>query len=375
MPPLAGIRVLDFSTLLPGPMATLLLAEAGAEVIKVERPGGEDMRAFAPHWGDMSATFALLNRGKKSIAVDLKDASTRDRIRDLAATCDVVVEQFRPGVMDRLGLGYDALRKLTPKLVYCAITGYGQTGPRRDRAGHDLNYIGDAGLLALSSGAPGARTVPPGLIADIAGGAYPAVMNILLALRQRDLTGEGSFLDVSMTESLYPFMFWALAQQSVAGTTPRGGGELLSGGSPRYQLYETADGKLAAVAALEQKFWLAFCKAVGLEAEYVDDLRDPARTITRVRDIIASRTAAEWLPVFDAADCCCSIVQDVRAAMNDPHFAARGLFARKVVNGGGEIMPALPVPIANGFRERGDAPLSAPQPGAHNAEFGFPPVE
>jgi alpha-methylacyl-CoA racemase len=374
MPPLAGIRVLDFSTLLPGPMATLLLAEAGAQVIKVERPGGEDMRAFAPQWGNMSATFALLNRGKKSIAVDLKDEPTRDRIRDLAVKCDVVVEQFRPGVMDRLGLGYEALRKLNPKLIYCAISGYGQTGPRRDRAGHDLNYIGDAGLLALSSGPPGARTVPSGLIADIAGGAYPAVMNILLALRQRDLTGEGSFVDVSMTESLFPFMFWALAQQSVTGTTARDGGELLSGGSPRYHLYETADGKLAAVGALEQKFWLAFCEAIGLEAEYVDDLRDPARTTARVREIIASRTAAEWLPVFDAADCCCSIVQDVGAAMNDPHFAARGRFARKLVNDSGATIPALPVPIANDFREREEAAVSAPQPGADNAEFGFPPV-
>jgi alpha-methylacyl-CoA racemase len=374
MRPLAGIRVLDFSTLLPGPMATLLLAEAGAEVVKVERPGGEDMRTFAPQWGSMSATFALLNRGKKSIAADLKDPVTRDRIRDLAAQSDVIVEQFRPGVMDRLGLGYQALRKLNPKLVYCAITGYGQTGPRSDRAGHDLNYIGDAGLLALSSGAPGARTVPPGLMADIAGGAYPAVMNILLALRQRDLTGEGSFLDVSMTESLFPFMFWALAQQSVTGATARDGGELLSGGSPRYHLYETADGKLAAVAALEQKFWLAFCEAIGLEAEYVNDICDLARTIARVSGIIASRTAAEWLPVFDAADCCCSIVQDVHAAMNDPHFTARSLFARKLVNDSGGTIPALPVPIANDFRDRKNAAMSAPHPGADNVEFGLPPV-
>jgi crotonobetainyl-CoA:carnitine CoA-transferase CaiB-like acyl-CoA transferase len=145
MRPLAGVRVLDFSTLLPGPMATLLLAEAGAEVIKVERPGGENMRGYAPQWGDVSATFALLNRGKKSIVADLKDTAARERMRALAAKCDVLVEQFRPGVMDRLGLGYESLRKLNPKLVYCAITGYGQTGPRRDRAGHDLNYIGDAG--------------------------------------------------------------------------------------------------------------------------------------------------------------------------------------------------------------------------------------
>ena len=210
MRPLSGIRVLDFSTLLPGPMATLLLAEAGAEVIKIERPGGEEMRHYPPRWGKDSVNFAMLNRGKKSFVADLKNPQQRDRILELAKTCDVLVEQFRPGVMDRLGLGYEALRKINPKLVYCAITGYGQTGPRRDRAGHDLNYIGDAGLLALSSGAPGHRVVPPALIADIAGGAYPAVMNILLALRQRDATGEGSYIDVSMAENMFTFMYWAI---------------------------------------------------------------------------------------------------------------------------------------------------------------------
>jgi alpha-methylacyl-CoA racemase len=374
MRPLAGVRVLDFSTLLPGPMATLLLAEAGAEVIKVERPGGEEMRGYAPQWGGVSATFALLNRGKKSIAVDLKDGAARDRMRALAATCDVVVEQFRPGVMHRLGLGYEALRKLNPKLVYCAITGYGQTGPRRDRAGHDLNYIGDAGLLALSSGTPGQRTLPPGLMADIAGGAYPAVMNILLALRQRDSSGEGAFIDVSMTDSLFPFTFWALAQGNVTGAWPKDGGERLTGGSPRFHLYETRDGALAAVAALEQKFWLAFTQAIGLEPEYMDDRRDPARVIARVAEIIASRDAAEWTPVFDKADCCCSIVQDLHAAMSDPQFAARGLFARKLSNARGDTIPALPVPIANDFRERIDTLAAAPAPGANNAEFGFAPV-
>jgi crotonobetainyl-CoA:carnitine CoA-transferase CaiB-like acyl-CoA transferase len=340
-------------------------------VIKVERPGGEEMRGYAPQWGGISATFAMLNRGKKSIATDLKDETARDRMRDLAATCDVVIEQFRPGVMDRLGLGYETLRARNKRLVYCAITGYGQTGPRRDRAGHDLNYIGDAGLLALSSGEPGHRTLPPGLIADISGGAYPAVMNILLALRQRDISGEGAFLDISMTENVLPFAFWALANGNAANAWPRDGGERLTGGSPRYRIYETKDGKLAAVAALEQKFWLAFTQAIGLEAELTDDRRDPQRTIASVAEIIASRTAEDWRPVFDAADCCCSIVQDLHAAVSDPHFAARGVFARKLANGRGEIIPALPLPLANDLQNAETEPLSAPQPGANNAEFGF----
>jgi alpha-methylacyl-CoA racemase len=369
--PLAGLRVLDFTTLLPGPLGTLLLAEAGAEVIKVERPGGEEMRGYAPPWGGLSATFAMLNRGKKSIAADLKDEATRERMRDLAASCDVLVEQFRPGVMDRLGLGYETLRARDPRLIYCAITGYGQTGPRRERAGHDLNYIGDAGLLALSSGAPGHRMLPPGLIADIAGGAYPAVINILLALRQRDVTGEGAFLDVAMTENVLPFTFWALANANAANTWPRDGGERLTGGSPRYHIYESKDGRLVAVAALEQKFWLAFTQAIELEPELIEDKRDPPRTIARVAEIIASRSAEEWRLVFDTADCCCSIVQDFRTATRDPHFAERGVFARTVKNDRGATIPALPLPIANDLLDDRSDALSAPSPGANNAEFGF----
>jgi crotonobetainyl-CoA:carnitine CoA-transferase CaiB-like acyl-CoA transferase len=369
--PLAGIRVLDFTTLLPGPMATLLLAEAGAEVIKIERPGGEEMRRYRPFWGQESVSFAMLNRGKKSVAADLKDARVRDRVVEIAKTADVVVEQFRPGVMDRLGLGYAALRAVNPRLIYCAITGYGQSGPRRDRAGHDLNYIGDAGLLALSSGPPGQRVVPPALIADIAGGAYPAVMNILLALRQRDATGQGCLIDVSMAESVFPFMYWAIGAGLGAGAWPEDGADRITGGSPRYHLYETRDGKVAAVAALEQKFWASFTAAIDLEPTLIDDQRDPPATIARVTEIIAGRTAAEWAPVFDAADCCCSIMQDIRAALDDPHFKARGLFAARLVNEKGQVLPAIPVPINAPLRPGAETRASAPALGAHNAEFGF----
>jgi crotonobetainyl-CoA:carnitine CoA-transferase CaiB-like acyl-CoA transferase len=369
--PLAGIRVLDFSTLLPGPLATLLLAEAGAEVIKIERPDGEDMRRFQPLWGTESVSFALLNRGKKSVAADLKDPRLRDHILALAKTADVVVEQFRPGVMDRLGLGYQAFRAANPRIVYCAITGYGQSGPRSSRAGHDLNYIGDAGLLALSAGQPGHRVVPPALVADIAGAAYPAVMNILLALRQRDASGQGTFIDVSMAESVFPFMYWALGAGFATGIWPGNGSDLLTGGTPRYRLYETRDGKVAAVAAIEQRFWLSFAAAIGLEPELIDDERDKAATIVRVSKIIAGKTAAEWLPIFDKADCCCSIVQDLRAALDDPHFKARGLFAARLTNAGGQAIPALPVPITQALRPGAASDASAPALGAHNAEFGF----
>jgi crotonobetainyl-CoA:carnitine CoA-transferase CaiB-like acyl-CoA transferase len=371
MGPLAGIRVLDFSTLLPGPMATLLLAEAGAEVIKIERPDGEEMRRYPPRFGRESVSFALLNRGKKSLAVDLKDLGVRERILELARTADVVVEQFRPGVMERLGLGYPAFRTANPRIVYCSITGYGQSGPRRDRAGHDLNYIGDTGLLALSCGTPGHRVVPPALIADIAGGAYPAVMNILLALRRRDATGEGAQLDVAMSDNLFSFMYWAIGSGLAADQWPGNGADLVTGGTPRYRLYETRDGEIVAAAAIEQKFWQAFAAAIGLEPDFADDRRDPNATTARVAAIIAGRTADEWRPVFDQADCCCSIVQDARAALADPHFRARGVFAHGLVNDAGGRLVALPVPVDAAFRSPPDEPAAAPALGAHNGEFGF----
>ena len=360
MLPLAGIRVLDFSTLLPGPLATLLLAEAGAEVLKIERPGGEEMRHYTPHWGGDSVNFAMLNRGKKSLAIDLKETANRDRILQLVATSDVVVEQYRPGVMRRLGLGYEVMREINPKIIYCSITGYGQTGPLSDCAGHDLNYLSNTGLLALSCGTQGHRVVPPALIGDIAGGAYPAVINIMLALRQRDLTGQGALLDISMTDNLFVFMYWAIGNGLVAEKWPANGAELVTGGSPRYQLYDTRDGAVVAAAPLEQKFWLAFTKAIGLESEFVDDTRDRVGTLARVRAIIAGRTAAEWLTILEAVDCCCSIVKDIRAALRDPHFSARGVFAHTLTNAQGDTIAALPVPILPTFRNPPETPKSAP---------------
>jgi alpha-methylacyl-CoA racemase len=364
--PLSGIMVLDFSTLLPGPLATLMLAEAGAEVVRIERPGGEELRRHPPYIDGESAVYALLNRGKKALVLDLKAPDARARLEPLLARCDVVVEQFRPGVMARLGLGYEAVRAINPRAVYCAITGYGQDGPRRHEAGHDLNYIAATGLLALSPGPPGRPTVPPALIGDIGGGAMPAVMNILLGLRRRDATGEGSFIDIAMADAMFTFAWHALASGFAEHRFPAPGAARLTGGSPRYRLYPTSDGRLVACAALEQKFWLAFCAAIGLEARLADDGADPAATLAAVAGIIATRTAQEWEPVFAAADCCVTIVANLEQAVVDPHFAGRGLFAHKVVTAKGTVIPALPVPIDRRFRE---APrtLPTPRPGAHDA--------
>jgi alpha-methylacyl-CoA racemase len=350
MRPLDGIAVLDFSTLLPGPLATLLLAEAGAEVIKIERPDrGDEMRGYAPRLGRDSVNFALLNRGKRSIAIDLKAPDAVRRLGTLLRRADVVVEQFRPGVMERLGLGYAQLAPINPRLIYCAITGHGATGPRAQDAGHDLNYLAETGMLMLSAGADGAPVIPPALIADIGGGAYPAVINILLALQRRAVTGEGSRLDVSMSDNLFTFMYWAMGSGLAAGNWPRPGGELVTGGSPRYQIYRTADDRFIAAAPLEERFWGNFCAAIELAPAWRDDARDPRATIAAVAALIRARTAAEWRRRFAGTDLCCAVAATIEEAMRDPHFAARGLFAWGVAGEGGRIA-ALPVPVAPDFR-------------------------
>ena len=349
--PLAGMLVLDFTTLLPGPLATLMLAEAGAEVVKIERPPiGDEMRIYAPRWGADGVNFALLNRGKASVALDLKDPAHRAQLDPLLARADVLVEQFRPGVMDRLGLGWETLSARYPKLIYCSITGYGQDGPKRDVAGHDLNYIGDTGVLSVSSGDPARPTVPPVLAADIAAGAYPAFMNILLALLARGSSGRGSRLDVAMTDHLFPFLYWAIGAGLGTGRFPGNGDSLTTGGGPRYRVYPAADGRLIAVAAIEQRFWDRFCALIGLEPALADDARDPAATIAGVAAILRARPAADWGAVFAGEDCCCSVVATVEEALADPHFRARGLFAGGVTNAAGQRLPALPVPVLPAFR-------------------------
>ena len=348
--PLAGIKVLDFSTLLPGPLATLILAEAGAEVIKIERPGrGDEMRSYMPKFGTDSVNFAMLNRGKKSIAIDLKDETARASLLPLIKAADVVVEQFRPGVMDRLGLGYDALNAINPRIIYCAITGYGQTGPRAEVAAHDINYVAESGMLSLAAGEDGAPIVPPALIADIGGGTYPAVINILLALRARDASGKGCKLDIAMGDNLFTFLYWAMGNGLAAGEWPKPGGELVTGGSPRFFIYRTRDDKFIAAAPLEQKFWENFCDAIQLDAKFRDDSVDANASKRAVAQRLREKTAAEWQAIFAGKDLCCSVVATMQEALDDAHFKARGLFNRKV-SADGKTVIALPVPVADVFR-------------------------
>jgi crotonobetainyl-CoA:carnitine CoA-transferase CaiB-like acyl-CoA transferase len=324
------------------------------------------MRSYTPRWGGEAVNFHMLNRGKKSLALDLKSTADLELLMPLIETADIVVEQFRPGVMARLGLGYDDLRVINSDIIYCSISGYGQTGPKSQQAGHDLNYQGDTGLLALSLGTADAPVIPPALIADIAGGTYPALFNILLALLRRERTGEGAYLDIAMADNLFPFAYWALGEGQTTGIWPGSGDALVTGGSPRYRLYPTEDGRFAAVAAIEPKFWEAFCDAIGLEQTFRDDALDPSGTMARVSAIIGGKPSSHWEAGFAAADCCCTIVKSLAEATSDPQFKARGVFSARIQNVQGAEMPALPTPVCGIFKGDEAAFARAPELGANN---------
>lgn len=360
MQPLSDLLVLDFSTLLPGPLASLFLAEAGARVIRIERPDGEDMRRFPPRFGETSAPFAALNRGKQSLAIDLKAPDALERLTPLIQQADIVIEQFRPGVMARLGFGYEALKALNPRLVYCSISGYGQDGPRASEAGHDINYQAIGGLLGQSLAHGRQPPLPPTLVADIAGGAMPAVINILLALRERDRSGQGSHLDIAMTDAMLAFSWYALAQGQASGRYPAGGEGMLTGASPRYGLYSTADSWFLAVGAIEEKFWRSFCEGIGLDTTLRDDRRDPAATQTAIAAIIASQPAKHWRDTIEPLDCCCTVVRTLDEALADPHLTARGLLDRQVEEPGGRRMVSTPLPLAPVFRDAAPALRASP---------------
>jgi len=362
---LEDLLVLDFSTLLPGPLASLMMAEAGAKVIKIERPGiGDEMRTYLPEFGEYSANFAMLNRGKESLALDLKDPAARSVLEPLVAKADIIIEQFRPGVMKRFGLDYDTVRTINAGVVYCSITGYGQTGPLSNKAGHDLNYMAETGCLGTTADADGNPTLPPVLAGDIAGGSYPALINILMALLRRQRTGEGCYIDIAMTDSLFTFLFWALGEGFGTGQWPSVGQGLITGRSPRYAIYRTSDHRHFSVAALEERFWVRFCEIVGLESEYCDDERDAQATKRRLTEIIAGRTAAEWQAAFDGEDVCCAIVASVEEATQNPQFRSRGLFSREVTSDGCK-MPALPVPLVESLRSS-ETDRESPRLGANS---------
>jgi alpha-methylacyl-CoA racemase len=316
--PLDGIRVLDLSRLLPGGYCSLLLADYGADVLKVEDTGTGDYMRWAPPAYDgvepsaASALFLALNRGKRSIRLNLKVREGRDVLLRLVREHDVLLESFRPGVLDRLGLGYERLREENPRLVYCAITGYGQAGPDRDRPGHDINYLARGGLLGLSGERGGPPVPAAGQIADIGGGALMAAFGILAALHERERSGEGQLVDVSMTRGAQSWLAMVAARHFADGAVPRRGELELAGGLPCYRPYACADGWVA-LGALEPKFWQALC--AGLEREdLLERHMDPA-VATELEAIFAGRTRAEWAAFDDEHGCCLEPVLDLDEAL------------------------------------------------------------
>jgi crotonobetainyl-CoA:carnitine CoA-transferase CaiB-like acyl-CoA transferase len=344
--PLSGVQVLDLSRLLPGPYASLVLADLGADVVKVEDPrGGDWLRWMLPLVREQSGYFHALNRNKRSVVLDLRDAAGAQAFRRLARRADVVLESFRPGVMDRLGIGCEALRGENPRLVFCSVSGYGQDGPYRERAGHDLNYTAISGALALNG--PEERPVPMGIqAADVAGGSWPAVAGILAALVRRGATGEGARIDISMTEGALALLALQLGGAAARGTPLRRGRELLGGGSACYRVYATRDHKFVAFAALEPDFFGRFCDAIGrpeLAARQLEaDGRGP---VDELEAIFASRTREEWARFGEEHDVCLTPVLEGEEPARDPQLQARDAFFEVDTPWEGRAVPAIATPV------------------------------
>ncbi|WP_141992934.1 CaiB/BaiF CoA-transferase family protein [Bacillus sp. B4EP4a] len=357
---LTHLKVLDFSTLLPGPFATLMLADLGADVLKVERPGAMDS------WG----VNQYLNRSKKSITLDLKQSESIESVKNLVKEYDIVIEQFRPGVMERLGLGYEALKWINPKLIYCSITGFGQTGPYKDRPGHDINYISIAGLSGYSGTKKDGPAKNGTQIADLAGGSLHAVIGILSAVIHRERTGEGQAIDISMTDCSF-----ALNAIS-APLNLQGGNELepeklmLNGGS-FYDFYETKDGRYFSVGSLEPPFRKALCEAIGApelyELSMKSDEESGTRFKTAVRLAFLERDFHEWQEIFADFEACAEPVLTFTEAAEHPQLKDRGMIV-EVPDGKGNAQKQIACPIKTSVftPEYKHAGL---RPGQNNAEI------
>ena len=359
---LRGIRVLDLSRLLPGPFLTMILADLGADVVKVEEPRrGDYMRDFPPRGDGASGRYLSVNRNKRSVTMDLKDEGERERFLRMTERADVVVESFRPGVMDRLGVGYEALNERNERIILCSISGYGQNGPYRDRAGHDINYLALAGVLAMSGQDSGGPPALAGVqIADLGGGAMWGAIAILSALIDRDRTGRGTHLDISMTEGALAMLASEFGIVDAEPSPPTRGTGLLNGGAARYGVYETSDGKYLSVGALEPQFLGRLAAAAGLElqpgAEGDADLR---RQLTRV---IATRTRDEWARALDEHDCCCEPVLEMDEVPGHALHRERGVFFEiPDEDAPGTLQVRTPLGMPEGRRR-------APKLGEHNVE-------
>ena len=334
---LEGIKVLDFCRNAPGMFATMILADMGADVLMVERPMDETRAAYERIVAGIEtaederrhASFNALQRNKRSIALNLKEPDALEIFRQLASDVDVVVEGFRPGVVDRLGVGYRQVQEINPRAVYCSVSGYGQTGPYAQMAGHDINYISFAGALGLIGDSPdGKPAIPLNLIADYAGGGLCGAVGILAALMAREKTGRGQYVDIAMTEGVLYMLCGMIGDAFAQGFKPGRGGNRLNGGSPYYNVYQTADGKYFSIAAIEPWFWENLCRAIGREdliphQSAGDDKRDEiARTL---ESVFLTRTRDDWFDALRDTNISVGKVYDLDEALNDPQALARGM--------------------------------------------------
>ncbi len=329
--PLQGLTILDFTRLLPGPMATQLLAEMGAAVLKIESPDAPDyIRFFPPYAGEYSAYFNALNRGKKSLSINFSSEEGKAKIYELVKTADILFEQYRPGIMNKMGFGYEQLKAINPRLIYVSITGYGQTGPMAQKAGHDINYLAISGLLGIT----GDKTKPviPGMqIADVAGGSYMAVNGCLAALYSRSVTGKGQHVDIAMTDAIMPLMALHYAQfQAEKNVLPKGMFEL-SGRQANYNVYECADGKWVALGALEPKFWDRFCDMIQ-QPEWKYNIMLPEEDMEKfkveVATLFKTKTQAEWLQLSANEDICLTPVLDLSEIEHHEHLQHRQMLVK-----------------------------------------------
>lgn len=325
---LKGIRIIDLTRLQPGPYCTMALGDLGAEVIKVENPqGGDYIRWYPPLGKSESGYFLALNRNKKSVRLNLWTEAGKDIFLRLLDTADILIEQYRPGTLDKIGLGYDELASRNPGLIMISISAYGQTGPYSSMAGHDINMLCLAGILSANGSIPGRPVIPPVQIADMAGSLWAAVA-ILAALLERNKSGQGQYIDVSLLESVFSFQTLAAGAFFVDGHIPQAGGEPLNGVCAWYNIYPTSDDQYLAVGLLEYKFWRVFCKVLGCE-DFIElqfaPRGDQAMMIEEIEKITSRKSLQEWLDIFSTLDLCITPVNNLQQALNDPQLSYRQL--------------------------------------------------
>jgi len=369
MAPLDGLRVLDLSRLMPGPLCTMILGDLGADVIKVEQPEiGDYARSAPPFIGDTGSAFLMLNRNKRSITLNLKNAKAQEILHKLATKADVFVESYRPGVAERLGVGYPAISQVNGRIIYCSISGFGQTGPYHDLVGHDLNYTAYSGAIGATGLKGGPPVIPAIQVSDIQSAIYAAVA-IAAALYRREKTGQGEFIDVSLMDAAVASMIMPLSYHFAGAPTERGE-SFLSGGAPFYNVYETADQKFISIAPLEPKFWIELCKLLGLEKYQDRQLADDEvtrQTREALAKVFRQKNRDEWVRILNDREIPCAPVYDVREVPADPHVRSRKMIFQMETAAYGKLNQ-LATPIRMSHSPTG-ARLPPPKLGEHTLQI------